>query len=130
RLLPGDAAKALERFRSPAGRAQGHARFDMRPRGWNCSVEIRKSDMSVGMEGLPGPLRVAGASLAIDGERVKIDRAAVSLLDSRATGSATVVYAGSYAGAAEFDLDGAQVLDAVRGLAPDARKSLADLESV
>src|SRR5262249_23481067 len=65
RLLPEEPAKALARIQPVAGRAQGQAKFEMRDDAWSVLVDIRKSDASVGIEGLPGPVKLAGASVGV-----------------------------------------------------------------
>jgi hypothetical protein len=57
-------------------------------------VDIRKSDASVGMNGLPGPMKLASGSVRVTRDAVRIDRADVSLLDARALASATIDYRG------------------------------------
>ena len=91
-LVPKEAGKSLARFQPVTGRAQGRAVFDMQQSGWSTAVDIRQSDSSIGIEGLPGPVRLAGGSVTITGDTVKIDRADVAMLDSRATASATIGY--------------------------------------
>lgn len=90
RLVPDEAAKALAAF-AVSGRAQGRATFEMRA-AWNARVDIRKSDSSVTMEDLPGPVRLAAAAVNITGDTVRIDRADVAMLDGRAIASATIGY--------------------------------------
>jgi len=92
RLLPEETAKSLAQIRPVSGRAQGQAKFEMRRSAWNSVVDIRKSDSSVGIEGLPGPLRVAAAQVSVTGDAVRIERADVAMLDARALASATIAY--------------------------------------
>jgi hypothetical protein len=94
RLLPGDSGKALARFEPVAGRVQGRARFDLGRSQWSAVVDISKSNASVGMEGLPGPVELASGSVRITAGAVRIERADVSLLDARALASATIDYGG------------------------------------
>lgn len=95
RLLPDESAKAaLARFRPAAGRAQGRASFDWRRSRWNARVDISRSDASIGLEELPGPVRLASGSVRISRDAVRVERADVSLLDARALASATIAYAG------------------------------------
>src|SRR5262249_6129495 len=63
RLVPAEAAKALARIQPVSGRAQGRARFDMRRSAWNALIDIQKSDSAIGVEGLPGPVKIAGGSV-------------------------------------------------------------------
>jgi hypothetical protein len=90
RLLPGDSAKALARFEPVAGRVQGRASFDLGRSQWSAVVDIRKSDASVGMDGLPGPMKLASGSVRVTRDAVRIDRADLSLLDARALASLTI----------------------------------------
>ena len=60
--------------------------------GWSALVEIRKSDSSIAIEGLPGPVKLASASVRVMGDSVKIERADVSVLDAHALASATIGY--------------------------------------
>ena len=92
RLVPDGAAKALAGIQTVAGRAQGRVKVDLPRSGWRTVVDVRKSDSSVGIEGLPGPVRLASSSVSVTGEAVRIDRADVSLLDARALASATIGY--------------------------------------
>jgi hypothetical protein len=94
RLAPEEAGKALARF-AVSGRAQGQVKFEARRSGWSTLVDIRKSDSSVAMEGLPGPIKLAGGTVSVVPGAVKIDRADVAMLDARATASATISYAKS-----------------------------------
>jgi len=92
RLLANEAGEALAAIQPVTGRAQGQVKFEMPRSGWNALVEIRKSDSSITVEGLPGPLNLASASLSVTRDSVKIGRADVSMLDSRALASATIGY--------------------------------------
>jgi hypothetical protein len=92
RLVPENAAKALARLQSISGRAQGRAKFEMRRSAWNALVDIRKSDSFAAMEGLPGPLQLAGGTVTITRETVSIERADVAMLDARAVASAKIKY--------------------------------------
>src|SRR5882672_4707254 len=90
RLLPAETGKALERIRSVEGRAQGRVAFEMRRGAWSVRVDIAKSDSAVGIEGLPGPVKVTAGSVSAAPEAVTIEGADVSLLDARALASATI----------------------------------------
>jgi hypothetical protein len=92
RLLPEDAAKSLSGIQPVSGRAQGQAKFELARSGWRVGVDIRKSDSSVGLEGLPGPVNVAAASVSVTQDATMIERADVSVLDATAVGSATISY--------------------------------------
>jgi hypothetical protein len=91
RLVPEEAGKALARF-TVSGRAQGQVKFEVRQSGWSTLVDIRKSDSSLAMEGLPAPVKLASGSVNVTPDAVKIDRADVAVLDARAIASATISY--------------------------------------
>jgi AsmA-like C-terminal region/AsmA family len=92
RLLPEETAKALAAIQPVSGRAQGRVKFELPRSGWRTVVDIRKSDSSVGIEGLPGPVKLAAGSVSVSGEAVRIERADVAMLDARALASATIGY--------------------------------------
>jgi hypothetical protein len=92
RLLAEEAGDALAAIQPVTGRAQGRVKFEMPRTGWNALVEIRKSDSSITVAGLPGPVNLASASVSVTRDSVKIGRADVSLLDARALASATIGY--------------------------------------
>jgi hypothetical protein len=92
RLLEEEAGEALAAIQAITGRAQGQVKFEMLRSGWSTLVEIRKSDSSVAMKGLPGPVKLAGASVRVTGDSVKVERADVALLDARALASVTIGY--------------------------------------
>ena len=92
RLLEEEAGEALAAIQPVTGRAQGRVRFEMPRSGWSALVEIRKSDSSIAVQGLPGPVMLAGASVRVTGDSVRVERAEVSMLDARALASATVGY--------------------------------------
>jgi len=93
RLMPENARGALARL-PITGRAQGRATFNLEDSSWGALIEVRESDSSIGIEGLPGPVRIASGSANVTADAVKIDRAAVSMLDSRTVASAIVDYGG------------------------------------
>src|SRR5882672_6130148 len=90
RLLPTETGKALERVRSVEGRAQGRVKFEMRRGAWSVRVDIAKSDSAVGIEGLPGPVKLTAGSVSAAPEAVTIEGADVSLLDARVLASAII----------------------------------------
>jgi len=53
-------------------------------------VDILKTDAAVGLRDLPGPVRLTGGSVEIDPRTLKINRAALSMLDAQAQVSATI----------------------------------------
>lgn len=92
RLLADEAGGTLAAIQAVTGRAQGRVKFELPRSGWSALVEIGKSDASIAMAGLPGPVSLAGASVSITPGSAKIERAAVSLLDAHALASATIGY--------------------------------------
>jgi hypothetical protein len=94
RMLAKEAGEALAAIDPVTGRARGQVKVNATRSGWNVLAEIRQSDSSVGIKGAPGPVRLAGASVAVTRDAVKIDRAALSMLDASAIASATIGYSG------------------------------------
>jgi len=92
RLLPENAGESLAGIQPVSGRAQGQAKFDLGRSGWNALVDIRKSDSAIGMEGLPGPVKIAAASVNVTADATRIDGADVAMLDGHALASATISY--------------------------------------
>lgn len=92
RLLADEAGEALAVIQSVTGRAQGQVKFGMPRAGWSALVEIGKSDSSIVVGGLPGPVKLAGASVSVTRDSVKIGRADVSVLDAHALASAKISY--------------------------------------
>jgi len=90
RLFPEEAGAALAAVESVAGHAQGRVKADFSRSGWNARAEILKSDSSVRVHQLPGPVSLAGVAVDIAPDTVKVDRAALSLLDASALASATI----------------------------------------
>ena len=92
RLLAKEAGEALAAIQAATGRARGQVKIEMPRAAWSALVEIRQSDSSIAMQGLPGPVKLAGASVSVTGDSVKIERADLSMLDARALAWATVGY--------------------------------------
>jgi AsmA-like protein len=92
-VLADGAGEALAAIQPVAGRAQGRVKFAMPPSGWSALVEIGKSDASITVKGLPGPVKLASASVTVTRDSVKVGRAELSMLDSSASASATIGYA-------------------------------------
>jgi hypothetical protein len=93
RLIPEEAGKALDPIQSISGRARGGAKFRSGRSGWGVAVEIRESDSSIGVQGAPGPVKLASASVEVLRDSVKIDRAALAMLDAQVVAAATIGYA-------------------------------------
>ena len=91
RLVPDEEGAALAAIESVTGRAQGRAKLDFGRSGWNVRAEVLKSDSSVQVSKLPGPVSLAGVSVDISGDTVKVERAALSMLDASAIASATII---------------------------------------
>jgi hypothetical protein len=90
RLLPEENRAALADIQSVTGRAQGIAKFAVSGDHWSAGVNVLKSDSSMQVRQLPGPVRITGGSVQIDPKTVSVDRVAFSMLDAQALVSATV----------------------------------------
>lgn len=110
--LPEKNRDALAAIQSVAGHAQGNARFALAGEAWSAGVNVLKSDAAVGLRGLPGPVRLSRGSVEVDPRTLKIDRAALSMLDAQVLGSATV---------SDYRTDGLQATGSIaEGVAGDA----------
>jgi hypothetical protein len=90
RMLAKEAGEALTAIEPVSGRAQGQVKVNAARSGWNVLVQVRQSDSSVGIKGAPGPIRLTGASVDATRDAIKVDRAAVSMLDASAVASVTI----------------------------------------
>lgn len=90
RMLPGQGRAALEVVQSVAGTASGNFRFAFGRKEWRAGIEVPKADVSVQMRNLPGPTSLTSVAVDITQDAVKVDRAALSLLDASAIASATI----------------------------------------
>jgi hypothetical protein len=79
-------------IQSVSGRARGATKLAFGRKDWSVGVEIEKANAQVQVRGLPGPAGFARGSVHVTSAAVKVERAAVTLLDARATGSAVVSY--------------------------------------
>jgi len=133
RLVPENAGAVLSWFQPVTGRAQGSVKLDLGQPDWSVGVDIRKSDVSVQVRDLPGPMRLAGGAVEIDRRAVTIDRVALSIPAGQVLLS-KLRYSlkdGTTAGSAGFDLDLANAFELVRRLLPEEnREALADIQSV
>jgi hypothetical protein len=133
RLAPEEAGAVLAWFQPVTGRAQGNVKLDLGQPDWSVGVEIHKSNVSVQVRDLPGPVHLAGGVVEIDRRAVTLDRAALSMPAGRVLLS-KLRYSledGRTAGSAGFDLDLAMSLDLVRRLLPEEnRAALTDIQSV
>ena len=89
-LLPEEKRKALAIVESLRGRASGSADVSLTKKDWRAAVNVAKSDGEVQLRGLPGPARLAGASVLATPKAVSIERARVSLLDTSVSASAKI----------------------------------------
>jgi uncharacterized protein involved in outer membrane biogenesis len=90
RLATQETGEALSTVDPVVGRAQGEVKVDAKRSGWSAHAEIRQSDATIGIKGAPGPVRLASGSVDITRDAVKIDRAALSMLDASAIASASI----------------------------------------
>jgi AsmA-like protein len=132
RLVPASVRTVLSQLRPVTGRAQGRVKLALGRGGWSVGVDIAKSDASVQVRDLPGPVRLAHAIVELDQHGVKVNRATASMpagqvrlstLHHSYKNQATVA-------SAEFDIDLAQGLElARRALPQDNRDALAVIQS-
>ncbi|HEY6240312.1 MAG TPA: AsmA-like C-terminal domain-containing protein, partial [Burkholderiales bacterium] len=92
RLLPQEDRAALELIQSVAGRVRGNSKISIGRKDWSAGIDILTSTASVQVRNLPGPASLAGVSVTVSGNAIKIDRAALSMLDADAVASATIAY--------------------------------------
>ncbi|HSE00726.1 MAG TPA: AsmA-like C-terminal domain-containing protein, partial [Burkholderiales bacterium] len=90
RALPEENRSALADIETAAGRVEGSAKFAFGRGDWKLGVDVSKSDATLGVRQLPGPLRIAGLSVEATPAAVTIHRTAVSLLDASAVASVTL----------------------------------------
>ena len=132
RLAPEEAGAVLAWFQPVTGRAHGSVNLALGQPDWSVGVDIRRSDASVQVRDLPGPVRLAGGAVEIDRRAVTIDRAALSMPAGQVLLSKLryTFKDGTTAGAAGFDLDLAMSLELVRRLLPEEnRAALADIQT-
>ena len=132
RLVPEKAGAVLAWFHSVTGRAQGSVKLDLGQPDWSVGVDIRRSDVSVQVRDLPGPVRLAGGAVEVDRHGVKVDRVALSIPAGKGLLS-TLRHSfkhGATTGDASFDLDVARWLEFVRRALPqENRDALAYIET-
>ncbi|HXV10563.1 MAG TPA: AsmA family protein, partial [Burkholderiales bacterium] len=63
RALPEENRSALADIETAAGRVEGSAKFAFGRGDWKLGVDVSKSDATLGVRQLPGPLRIAGLSV-------------------------------------------------------------------
>jgi len=89
RALPEENRKALADIETAAGRVEGSAKFAFGRGEWKLGVEVSKSDATLGVRQLPGPVKVARASIEAGPTSAAVRGAAISLLDASAVASVT-----------------------------------------
>jgi hypothetical protein len=90
RALPQENREALAAIETAAGHVEGNVKLAFGRGTWKMGVDVTKSDATLGVRQLPGPVRITRASVAAGPASVTIDRAAVSLLDASAVASVTL----------------------------------------
>ncbi|MGH8641034.1 MAG: hypothetical protein ACRET6_04950, partial [Burkholderiales bacterium] len=115
RLAPDAAARALARIQVE-GRVQGSVKLDFGHRDWRVGVEIAKSDATVRVRDLPGPVRLAHGIVEIDQHGVRVSRAAASMPagELRLSTLRHSYRDGTTTAGAEFDVDLAQGMELAR----------------
>lgn len=88
-VLPKENRDALADIETATGRAEGSAGFAFGRNDWKVGLKVSKSDATLGVRQLPGPVGIAGAAVEAGPASVKVDRAAVTLLDANVVASAT-----------------------------------------
>ena len=88
--LPQETREALADIQTAAGRVEGNATFAFGRGDWKFGLNVLKSDATLGMRQLPGPVKIAYWSVDAGPASVTINRAAISLLDASAVASVTV----------------------------------------
>jgi hypothetical protein len=90
RVLPQDNGDALAVIQSASGRAHGTTKLAFGRKSWSVEADIQKADAQVQVKGLPGPTGLSSGSVHVTPGTVKVERAAVTLLDARATASTII----------------------------------------
>ena len=91
-VVPERARDELAVLESAGGRARGDAKLAFGRKEWSVAVNVRKADGRVQVRGLPGAAGFSSGSVLVLPGSVKVERAAVSLLDAQATASVAVSY--------------------------------------
>jgi hypothetical protein len=89
RALPQNNREALADIQSAAGHVEGNAKFAFGRGDWKFGVEVPKSDASLGIRQMPGPIKIGGFSFDASPASMTIHRASLSLLDASAVVSMT-----------------------------------------
>jgi len=75
---------------SAAGKVRGKASGTWNGKSWSAAVDMARSDAQLKLKPLPAPLRVSRATVRAAPQRITVERADASLLDSTASASATI----------------------------------------
>ena len=86
RAAEAEIARGTERVRLPGVAIGGKARAG------DEEIAVDVASAQLGVEGLPGPIRLAGGSVRVTGDSVRVERADLAMLDARALVSATIDY--------------------------------------
>ena len=79
-------------IQSASGRARGSAKLAFGRKDWSVGADIQNADAQVQVKGLPGPAGLSSGSVHVTPGSTKVDRAVVTLLDTRATASTAINY--------------------------------------
>jgi len=89
RALPPGNRETLADIETATGRVEGRTTFALSRDGWKGKVDVSKSDATLGVRQLPGPVGITGLSVEANPASVTIGRAALSLMDANVVASAT-----------------------------------------
>lgn len=92
RMLPSENRASLEVIQSVTGKVQGNSKISIARKDWSAGVDILKSSASMQVRNLPGPVNLSTGSVAVSSDAVKVNRAALSMLDANAIASASIAY--------------------------------------
>lgn len=84
------APDAMAQIESAGGALRGRASVSMKGKSLVAGARIERSDASVQVKGLPGPATLTGATVQATPKAITVERATVTLLDSRVTASAKI----------------------------------------
>ncbi|HET7365792.1 MAG TPA: AsmA-like C-terminal domain-containing protein [Burkholderiales bacterium] len=89
-VLPEEKRGALDIVEAAGGHLRGSAKGDWSGKTWSAAAQIAESDAQAKLKPLPAPISLASAALRATPKAVTVERAAVKLLDTSATASATI----------------------------------------
>lgn len=118
----------MARLDSASGALRGRATFSLKESDWRASARIEKSDAALQPKALPGPLRIARATVEADPRGIRVDGAALSA-PAGELGLSGVRYAfkdGSAAATIDYDLDVARTLELARAALPEEKRAAID----